>query len=551
MTTPPSVGALRPGGLAPADMDRVPAPAGWVGRFDNRFAAELPGDPDPSLERRQVLGACWSRVAPTPVPAPRLLAHSPEMAEVLGLTAEDVRAPWFAQVMGGNAVVDGMVPTAACYGGHQFGAWAGQLGDGRAISLGELRAPDGGRWELQLKGAGPTPYSRTADGRAVLRSSIREFLCSEAMHHLGVPTTRALALVTTGTRVVRDMFYNGNARPEPGAIVCRVAPSFIRFGNFELLAARGDQALLAQLVDFTIARDFPHLEGDTLARRAQWFTEVCERTAHMVVAWMRVGFVHAVMNTDNMSILGLTIDYGPYGWLDDFDPHFTPNTTDSMERRYRFAQQPAVAQWNVARLADAVRPVMENDEVVQRGMDRYVDVFTAQYGAMLAAKLGVRGWDEGVRDLADAGLTLLHEAEVDYTGFFRALGEIGEALPDDDEAVLALLGDVFYDAAMREARGGALAAWLRRWHIRVMQEGGSAAERRARMHAVNPRFVLRNYLAQQAIDAAAGGDATMVHTLLEVMRYPYDDQPGKEQFAARRPDWARYKPGCSRLSCSS
>jgi uncharacterized protein YdiU (UPF0061 family) len=551
MTTPPAAGATRPTAPLPAALDRVAPPTGWVGRFDNRFTAELPGDPDPSLERRQVLGACWSGVMPTPVPAPRLLAHSPEMATALGLTADDVRAPWFAQVMAGNALVEGMVPTAACYGGHQFGAWAGQLGDGRAISLGELRASDGGRWELQLKGAGPTPYSRTADGRAVLRSSIREFLCSEAMHHLGVPTTRALSLVTTGARVVRDMFYNGNARPEPGAIVCRVAPSFIRFGNFELLAARRDVGLLAQLVDFTIARDFPHLEGETLARRAQWFVEVCERTAQMVVEWMRVGFVHAVMNTDNMSILGLTIDYGPYGWLDDFDPHFTPNTTDSMERRYRFAQQPAVAQWNVARLADAVRPVMESDEVVQRGMDRYVDVFTARYGKMLAAKFGVRGWDEEVRELADAGLTLLHEAEVDYTGFFRALGEVGEALPGDDEAVLALLGDVFYDAAKRTTHGAALAAWMRRWHARVTREGGSASVRRARMHAVNPRYVLRNYLAQQAIDAAASGDPTLVHTLLDVMRRPYEEQPGNERFAERRPEWARYKPGCSRLSCSS
>jgi uncharacterized protein YdiU (UPF0061 family) len=325
----------------------------------------------------------------------------------------------------------------------------------------------------------------------------------------------------------------------------------VRFGNFELLAARRDLPLLAQLVDFTIARDFPHLEGDVMARRAAWFVEVCERTAQMVVEWMRVGFVHAVMNTDNMSILGLTIDYGPYGWLDDFDPHFTPNTTDSMERRYRFAQQPAVAQWNVARLADAVRPVLDSDEAAQRGMDRYVDVFTERYGAMLAAKFGARAWDGAVRDLADAGLTLLHEAEVDYTGFFRALGEVGDVLPDDDAAVLALLGDVFYDDARRVAHRAPLAAWMRRWHAAVTREGEGSASRRARMHAVNPRFVLRNYLAQQAIDAAAGGDTSLVHTLLDVMRRPYDDQPGNARFAERRPDWARYKPGCSRLSCSS
>jgi uncharacterized protein with ACT and thioredoxin-like domain len=225
----------------------------------------------------------------------------------------------------------GMEPYAACYGGHQFGNWAGQLGDGRAITLGEVVNERGERWELQLKGAGPTPYSRTADGRAVLRSSIREFLCSEAMHHLGVPTTRALSVVTTGDAVVRDMFYDGNAEEEPGAIVCRVAPSFIRFGNFEIFAARNDLAMLEQLVDFTIARDFAHLMvmPDVSARRAAWYAEVCERTARLMVHWMRVGFVHGVMNTDNMSILGLTIDYGPYGWIDDFNPNWTPNTTDA------------------------------------------------------------------------------------------------------------------------------------------------------------------------------------------------------------------------------
>ncbi|NCC36720.1 MAG: hypothetical protein EOM24_32610, partial [Chloroflexia bacterium] len=279
-------------------------------RFDNRFVTELPGDPEESRHPRQVLNACWSPVLPTPVAEPRLLAYAAEVAELLDLSHEAITSPAFAQVFGGNALVKGMQPYAACYGGHQFGHWAGQLGDGRAITLGEVINRAGERWELQLKGAGLTPYSRTADGRAVLRSSIREFLCSEAMHHLGVPTTRALSLVTTGEEVIRDMFYDGNARPEPGAIVCRVAPSFIRFGNFEILAARGYRDLLAQLVDFTINRDFPELEGDPETLRSRWFEEICVRTAHMITHWMRVGFVHGVMNTDNMSILGLTIDYG-------------------------------------------------------------------------------------------------------------------------------------------------------------------------------------------------------------------------------------------------
>src|SRR3954451_21806726 len=252
-------------------------------RFDNSFQRSLPADPEESGRRRQVLRACYSRVAPTPVSAPRLLAYSREAAELIDLGKEDCESALFVEVFSGNRVLADMQPYAACYGGHHFGNWAGQLGDGRAITLGEVRPSGGGGWELQLKGAGPTPYSRTADGRAVVRSSVREFLCSEAMHHLGVPTTRALCLVATGEDVVRDMFYDGHPRAEPGAVVCRVAPSFIRFGNFELPAARGDTPLLEQLIDFTIRRDFPHLhQADKNAARAAWFAEVCERTARMV-----------------------------------------------------------------------------------------------------------------------------------------------------------------------------------------------------------------------------------------------------------------------------
>jgi uncharacterized protein YdiU (UPF0061 family) len=512
-------------------------------RFDNRFLRELPGDPNSANTRRQVVGACWSRVQPTPVAAPTLLAHAAEVAALVGFDATAHTSPRFAEVFGGNALLAGMEPYAACYGGHQFGNWAGQLGDGRAITLGEAISAHGERWELQLKGAGPTPYSRTADGRAVLRSSIREFLCSEAMHHLGVPTTRALSVVTTGDQVLRDMFYNGNAAFEPGAVVCRVAPSFIRFGNFEILAARGDTALLRQLADFTIARDFPGIDLADPARYAQWFTDVCERTARMIVGWMRVGFVHGVMNTDNMSILGLTIDYGPYGWLDDFDPHWTPNTTDAGGRRYRYAHQPAIAQWNLERLADALQPLFDGTDALLAGLERYVDVFNAEYRSMLATKFGLPTTDGEDEQLAVEGLTLLEEGTVDYTLFFRALGDLPDQLPAAHEPLLALLGDVFYDDAKREAVAERVETWLRRWHGR--------ATRGAPMHAVNPRYVLRNYLAQQAIDAATAGDPTLVHTLLEVMRRPYDAQPDRAQFAAKRPEWARDKAGCSMLSCSS
>mgnify|MGYP002787128256 CR=1 FL=1 len=511
--------------------------------FDNRFVRDLPGDPRSDDARRQVLGACWSAVRPTPVAAPQLLAHAAEVAALVGFAEADVLTARFAEVFAGNALLRGMQPYAACYGGHQFGTWAGQLGDGRAITLGEVLTPAGERWELQLKGAGPTPYSRTADGRAVLRSSLREFLCSEAMHHLGVPTTRALSLVATGEPVLRDMFYNGNAKMEPGAVVCRVAPSFIRFGNFEILAARGDLGLLRQLVDFTIARDFPHLAADAPARVAQWFREVCERTATMLVHWMRVGFVHGVMNTDNMSVLGLTIDYGPYGVLDDFDPNWTPNTTDAHGRRYAYGRQPAIAQWNLERFAEALLPLMDGDAALVAGLEHYVDTFNAGYTAMLAAKFGLASFVGDDRHLATEGMALLEQGGMDYTLTFRALSDYPDAVPADDAAAVDLLGDVWYSDAARAQHAAPLGAWLRRWH--------ASATRGAAMRAVNPKYVLRNYLAQQAIDAAEQGDLSVLHALHEVLRRPYDEQPSAAHFAAKRPEWARVKAGCSMLSCSS
>lgn len=517
-------------------------------RFDNSFVRELPGDAEQGGAPRQVHGALYTRVEPTPVSAPELIAHSREMAERLGFDEAAIASPTFTQVFAGNALLEGMEPYAANYGGHQFGQWAGQLGDGRAITLGELINTQGERWELQLKGAGLTPYSRTADGRAVLRSSVREFLCSEAMHHLGVPTTRALSLVTTGEKVVRDMFYDGNPQAEPGAIVCRVAPSFIRFGNFELPASRGDLNLLTKLVDFTINRDFPELAGesDIVKRRERWFIDVCERTAIMIAHWMRVGFVHGVMNTDNMSILGLTIDYGPYGWIDNFDPNWTPNTTDAEGRRYRYGQQPQVAFWNLARFAGALVPLFETEEPLQRGLQRYGEVFVATDRSNAAAKLGLSTFADDDLDLLQTLYGLLLAAEVDMTIFFRTLSDV-----DINAPTLAPLDASFYNEDKRKTTEPELLAWLERYAARVRADTFSPTERRERMRRANPRYVLRNYLAQQAIDRAEQGDYTGIHELLDVMRRPYDDQPGREHFAARRPDWARHRAGCSMLSCSS
>jgi uncharacterized protein YdiU (UPF0061 family) len=519
--------------------------------FDNAFVRDLPGDPSTARFPRQVFGAMYSLVQAEPVAAPRLIAYSSEIAGQLGFTAEEIQSQRFADVFGGNVLLPGMQPFASNYGGHQFGQWAGQLGDGRAITLGEVLDADHQRWELQLKGAGPTPYSRGADGRAVLRSSIREFLCSEAMHHLGVPTTRALSLVATGEDVLRDMFYDGNPQFEQGAIVCRVAPSFIRFGHFQLPASRGEKSLLEQLVSFTIRRDFPQLvasagTGDTQAVRAEWFAQVCERTARMVAAWMALGFVHGVMNTDNMSILGLTIDYGPYGWIDNFDPGWTPNTTDMHTRRYRFGQQPEVAYWNLQQLARALVPVFPAVDALNAGLDRYVSTLEEATRAGIAAKLGLLECTDADVELMQSLNMSMEKAEVDLTVFFRRLSEVRLDTPD-----LTPLRDAFYDAEKMMHFEPEFQQWLLRYSARARTSGFDPVERRARMNAANPRYVLRNYLAQLAIDRAEQGDEAGITELLDVLRHPYDDQPGKEAFAALRPDWARERAGCSMLSCSS
>jgi uncharacterized protein YdiU (UPF0061 family) len=525
-------------------------------QFENTFVHELAGDPVLDNVPRQVRHASYTRVDPTPVRAPQLLAWADAVGDMLGLARPGCSTGLEVQVLGGNTVLAGMRPYAARYGGHQFGHWAGQLGDGRAITLAEVIGTDGKRYELQLKGAGLTPYSRTADGRAVLRSSVREFMCSEAMHYLGIPTTRALSLVGTGEAVVRDMFYDGNPQPERGAIVCRVAPSFVRFGNFQIHAAHQEVIELKRLADYVITMHFHELGTPSPAVYARWFEEICKRTGSLMAEWMRVGFVHGVMNTDNMSILGLTIDYGPYGWLEGYDPAWTPNTTDAQGRRYCYGNQPKIGLWNLVQLANALIPLLGDKTPLENALSAYGETFSSAWRRALSAKLGLGALEGDADDaLVNDLFESLQAVETDMTLFFRLLAAVpvdGSAQSLDDRSLVERLRRAFYsDDAFAPGHVSRMAAWLRRYIARTQEDGSADSERRERMNRANPKYVLRNYLAQQAIDGLEQGDASVLERLMNVLQHPYDEQPEHDDLAERRPEWARNRAGCSALSCSS
>ena len=512
------------------------------------FNKELPADAVTDNSRRQVEHACFSFVMPKQTAHPEVLHVSPEMLEQLGLSEADSKSDSFLNVFTGNTVYPGTKPYAMCYGGHQFGNWAGQLGDGRAINLFEVNH-NNNQWVLQLKGAGETPYSRTADGLAVLRSSIREYLCSEAMHHLGVPTTRALSLALTGDMVLRDVMYNGNPAYEKGAVVCRVSPSFLRFGNYEIFAARQDVSSLKTLVDFTIKHHFPHLGQPSKDTYLKFFNEVTQRTLRMIIHWQRVGFVHGVMNTDNMSILGLTIDYGPYGWLEGFDYGWTPNTTDRQHKRYRYGNQPNIGLWNLYKLANVLYPLIEEVEPLEAILDTYKVNFESESLTMMRNKLGLQ-----MDDVFDASLIQQLEdclllVETDMTIFFRNLANFEK---EEASAGFDITKDAFYNmetvsADIKQKWND----WFARYASRLELETLSNSERKKHMNLVNPKYVLRNYMAQLAIDEADKGNYSLIDELFQLLKQPYSEQPENEKWFAKRPEWARNKVGCSMLSCSS
>jgi uncharacterized protein YdiU (UPF0061 family) len=470
--------------------------------------------------------AFYTRLMPTPLPAPYFVAASSRAAALVGLDAAALAQDDFVAAFTGNQLLPGSEPLAAVYSGHQFGVWAGQLGDGRAILLGERDGP-AGRMELQLKGAGKTPYSRMGDGRAVLRSSIREFLCSEAMAALGIPTTRALVITGSNQRVMRESI-------ETASVVTRMAPSFVRFGSFEHWHYRDKPEELRLLADYVIDNFYAELRADANPYRAL-LAEVTRRTARMIAGWQSVGFMHGVMNTDNMSILGLTLDYGPFGFMEAFDVNHICNHTDQ-GGRYSYANQVAIGHWNCYALGNALLPLIGSVEDAEAALDVYMPAFEAKMDELLHAKLGLASMREGDRELIDGLFTIMQASHVDFTLLFRRLGDFQLDAPAHDEP----LRDLFIDRP-------AFDAWAERYRARLRAEASVDGERRAAMNRVNPKYVLRNYLAQQAIEHAQNGDYALVRELLAVLEQPFDEQPGMEHYAALPPDWAAHLE----VSCSS
>jgi uncharacterized protein YdiU (UPF0061 family) len=470
--------------------------------------------------------AFYTRLSPTPLPDPYLVAFNPAAADLIGLAPAEAERAEFAEIFCGNRLLPGFDPLAAVYAGHQFGVFVPQLGDGRAILLGETVGAKG-RWDLQLKGAGKTPYSRMGDGRAVLRSSIREYLASEAMHAMGVPTTRALAIVGGDEAVMRENI-------ETAAVLTRMAPSHVRFGSFELFSSRRQHEHVGTLADYVIDQHYPLLR-EAREPRLGLLREVISRTAKLIAQWQAVGFCHGVMNTDNMSILGLTIDYGPYGFMEGFDWGHICNHSDDAGR-YAYNMQPRIAHWNLYCLAQALLPLVDAEEA-EAALAEYEAQFEQNYFQLMHAKLGLDTVQPDDAALLQDTLKLLHESRADYTTFFRRLGNFDSA----PGAVNVPLRDLIVDR-------DEFAAWAGRYRVRLAQEAGTNAERKPRMDRVNPKYVLRNYLAETAIRKAVDErDYSEIDRLMRLLAHPYDEQATMQAYAEPAPQWA----SSLAVSCSS
>lgn len=471
---------------------------------------------------RDELPATWTALNPTPLHNARLIWHNAELAHELTIPQSLFADNKGAGVWGGEALLPGMSPLAQVYSGHQFGVWAGQLGDGRGILLGEQLLADGTTMDWHLKGAGLTPYSRMGDGRAVLRSTIRESLASEAMHYLGIPGTRSLAIVTSDTPVYRET-------TETGAMLMRLAQSHMRFGHFEHFYYRRDNEKVQLLADFAIRHYWPHLQEEQ-DKYAIWFRDVVARTASLIAGWQTVGFAHGVMNTDNMSIMGLTLDYGPFGFLDDYNPQFICNHSDH-QGRYSFDNQPAVALWNLQRLAQTLSPFIAVD-ALNDALDSYQRVLLAEYGKRMRQKLGFYTEQNNDNDLLNELFALMAREGSDYTRTFRMLSQTEQNSPSSP------LRDEFIDRA-------AFDSWFSRYRARIQTEQVTDDERQLQMKSVNPAVVLRNWLAQRAINDAQKGDMEELHRLHDVLRNPFNDRD--DDYSRRPPEWGKRLE----VSCSS
>ncbi|WP_318389518.1 protein adenylyltransferase SelO [Enterobacter sp.] len=471
---------------------------------------------------RDELPGFYTALQPTPLSNARLVWHNADLAESLGIPPSLFDTTQGAGVWGGETLLPGMSPLAQVYSGHQFGVWAGQLGDGRGILLGEQLLSDGSTRDWHLKGAGLTPYSRMGDGRAVLRSTIRECLASEAMHHLGIPTTRALSIVTSDTPVMRE-------RVEQGAMMIRVAESHARFGHFEHFYYRREPEKVQQLADFVIRHHWPHLQDEQDKYRL-WFSDVVSRTARLIARWQAVGFAHGVMNTDNMSILGLTIDYGPYGFLDDYNPAFICNHSD-YQGRYRFDNQPAVGLWNLQRLAQTLSPFIDVD-ALNSTLDEYQHVLLTEYGRLMRSKLGLFTEQKADNELLNRLFALMAREGSDYTRTFRMLSQT------EQHSAQSPLRDEFIDR-------GAFDSWFSDYRERLVRDEIDDSQRQQQMMSVNPAMILRNWLAQRAIEQAEQGDMTELHRLHDALRTPFTDRD--DDYVSRPPDWGKRLE----VSCSS
>jgi uncharacterized protein YdiU (UPF0061 family) len=468
-----------------------------------------------------------SRLNPTPLSRPYLVSFNASAASLIDLSTEEAKREEFAEYFSGNKILPGSEPLAMIYAGHQFGHFVPQLGDGRAILLGEVRNSAGECWDIQLKGSGPTPYSRSGDGRAVLRSSIREYLCSEAMHGLGIPTTRALCIVGSDDEVYRESI-------ESAAVVTRIAQTFVRFGSFEVFYHRGQHQQLRQLADYVIARHFSHLVEDA-NKYSHFLHEVMMRTAHLMAQWQSVGFAHGVMNTDNMSILGLTFDYGPFGFMETYNPAYICNHSDHAGR-YAYDQQPQIGLWNVSALAQTLIPLVSVADAEQI-LEAYGDVFSEHYVALMCGKLGLSY--SGLQDFAviEPLLDMMQASQLDYTNLMRSLSNFNSTEGELNHT----LRDQFIDRA-------AFDQWAGKYRERLNSEQDTDAERKIKMNKINPKYILRNYLAQTAISKAEKEkDYTEIDTLLGLLAHPFEEHDGMAHYADSAPEWARH----IEVSCSS